>query len=135
MAAYVAGEAQLNRNILLPLILLRHIHHLPHITMSWPSILDLLHRSVNRPLESQSAKPRSDLGFYSEGNCAAGFAVDCAVRIWKHEGLCLTDLGGTQNALLQASNRKHTASFFNTYLLNLLDLATPTHQQLTMDPK
>ena len=28
------------RNILLPLILLRHIHHLPHITMSWPSILD-----------------------------------------------------------------------------------------------
>jgi hypothetical protein len=25
---------------LLPLILLRHIHHLPHITMSWPSILD-----------------------------------------------------------------------------------------------
>jgi hypothetical protein len=35
-----AGEAQLNRNILLPLILLRHIHHLPHITMSWPSILD-----------------------------------------------------------------------------------------------
>jgi hypothetical protein len=53
MAAYVAalfevgllrpqeaGEAQLNRNILLPLILLRHIHHLPHITMSWPSILD-----------------------------------------------------------------------------------------------
>jgi hypothetical protein len=35
-----AGEAQLNKNILLPLILLRHIHHLPHITMSWPSILD-----------------------------------------------------------------------------------------------
>jgi hypothetical protein len=35
-----AGKAQLNRNILLPLILLRHIHHLPHITMSWPSILD-----------------------------------------------------------------------------------------------
>jgi hypothetical protein len=35
-----AGEAQLNRNILLPLILLRHIHHLPHITKSWPSILD-----------------------------------------------------------------------------------------------
>jgi hypothetical protein len=35
-----AGEAQLNRNILLPLILLRHIHHLPYITMSWPSILD-----------------------------------------------------------------------------------------------
>jgi hypothetical protein len=35
-----AGEAQLNRNILLPLILIRHIHHLPHITMSWPSILD-----------------------------------------------------------------------------------------------
>ena len=28
------------RNILLPLILIRHIHHLPHITMSWPSILD-----------------------------------------------------------------------------------------------
>ena len=28
------------RNILLPLILLRHIHHLPHIPMSWPSILD-----------------------------------------------------------------------------------------------
>jgi hypothetical protein len=24
----------------LPLILLRHIHHLPHIAMSWPSILD-----------------------------------------------------------------------------------------------
>jgi hypothetical protein len=24
----------------LPLIHLRHIHHLPHITMSWPSILD-----------------------------------------------------------------------------------------------
>jgi hypothetical protein len=35
-----SGEAQLNKNILLPLILLRHIHHLPHITMSWPSILD-----------------------------------------------------------------------------------------------
>jgi len=35
-----AGEAQLNRNILLPLIPLRHIHHLPHITMSWPSILN-----------------------------------------------------------------------------------------------
>ena len=35
-----AGEAQLKRNILLPLILLRHIHHLPRITMSWPSILD-----------------------------------------------------------------------------------------------
>jgi hypothetical protein len=35
-----AGEAQLNRNILFTLILLRHIHHLPHITMSWPSILD-----------------------------------------------------------------------------------------------
>jgi hypothetical protein len=35
-----AGEAQLNRHVLLPLILLRHIHHLPHITMSWPSILD-----------------------------------------------------------------------------------------------
>jgi hypothetical protein len=35
-----AGEAQLNRNILFPLILLRHIHHLPHINMSWPSILD-----------------------------------------------------------------------------------------------
>jgi hypothetical protein len=33
-----AGEAQLNKYILLPLILLRHIHHLPHITM--PSILD-----------------------------------------------------------------------------------------------
>ena len=28
------------RNILLPWILLWHIHHLPHITMSWPSILD-----------------------------------------------------------------------------------------------
>jgi hypothetical protein len=27
-------------NILLPLIFLWHIHHLPHITMSWPSILD-----------------------------------------------------------------------------------------------
>jgi hypothetical protein len=35
-----AGEAQLNRNILLPLILLRHIHHLPYVTMSWPRILD-----------------------------------------------------------------------------------------------
>jgi hypothetical protein len=35
-----SGEAQLNRNILLALILLRHIHHLPHIAMSWPSILD-----------------------------------------------------------------------------------------------
>jgi hypothetical protein len=35
-----AGEAQLNKNILLPLILLWHIHHLPYITMSWPSILD-----------------------------------------------------------------------------------------------
>jgi hypothetical protein len=35
-----AGEAQLNRNILLPLILLWHIHHLPFINMSWPSILD-----------------------------------------------------------------------------------------------
>jgi len=33
-------EAQLNRNIVLPLSLLWHIHHLPHITMSWPSILD-----------------------------------------------------------------------------------------------
>ena len=28
------------RNIFLPSILLRHIHHLPHTTMSWPSILD-----------------------------------------------------------------------------------------------
>ena len=37
-----SGEAQLNKNILLPLILLRHIHHLPHRTMSWPSILDRL---------------------------------------------------------------------------------------------
>ena len=27
------------RNILLPSILLWHIHHLPFITMSWPSIL------------------------------------------------------------------------------------------------
>jgi hypothetical protein len=35
-----AGEAQLNSNILLPFILLQHIHHLPHMTMSWPSILD-----------------------------------------------------------------------------------------------
>jgi hypothetical protein len=26
----------------LPLILLRHIHHLPYITMSWPNILDRL---------------------------------------------------------------------------------------------
>jgi len=25
---------------LLPLNLLRHIHHLPYITMSWPNILD-----------------------------------------------------------------------------------------------
>jgi hypothetical protein len=35
-----SGEAQLNRNILLHVILLPHIHHLPHITMSCPSILD-----------------------------------------------------------------------------------------------
>jgi hypothetical protein len=31
-----------HRNILLPLILLRHIHHLPYIAMSWPSILEIL---------------------------------------------------------------------------------------------
>jgi hypothetical protein len=30
----------IDRNNLLPLILLRHINHLPYITMSWPSILD-----------------------------------------------------------------------------------------------
>jgi hypothetical protein len=44
-----SGEAQLNRNILLPLILLLHIHHLPHITMSWPSIFD--RPEANRPLD------------------------------------------------------------------------------------
>ena len=28
------------RNVLLPFNLLQHIHHLPHIIMSWSSILD-----------------------------------------------------------------------------------------------